>query len=221
MSESQTKTYVREQYTEPHESHEIFFKTITRNKLNELLNRITTGYLQNQINRLLKGYKVITEIKKCIDIYIKYYDINDIEIGHISFHLDKVNKNMSISGKRKGRLHVKNLRAQKRYYTLRVTHKNDLYNMKVNSPLKMKQDLEYCINITLKILNDYTESQSQYFLGKRLTNLGNKDNECLITIAGPIYSSRFNNTRKKPISNSVSISKQYSKIYTWPTKTYK
>ncbi len=50
MSQSQTKT----QILEVHESHEIFFKSITRNKLNEFLNRITTGYLEKQINSILK-----------------------------------------------------------------------------------------------------------------------------------------------------------------------
>lgn len=211
QSHSQTKSQTKTQILEAHESHEIFFKTITRNKLNELLNRVITGYLKNQINSVLHGFyvKVNFDTELCNGIYIHYHDINDKDIGHISFHLSKDNS-LPNSFKRKGMFHVKNQRNRNRCYTLRVTRKNALYNMKVNSPLKMKSDLEYCVNSTLKILNDYTEPNSQYFLGNRLTWLSNKDNVCLVKIAGPKFRSRFNNTIRQP-RHSISISKQYSK----------
>jgi hypothetical protein len=220
---SQTHSLKINKYeVEPHETHEIFFKTITRNKLNELLNRVTTKYLERQINKVLKGYKAITELntKKCKYIIIKFTDLNNNKIGHITLHLDKVNRNMSNSNQMKGRLHAVNNRNKNKYYTFRVSHKNDLYEMKVNSYLKMSQDLDYCVTTTLRILNDYTEPNSSYFLGKRLTILGSKNNDCLIKIAGPEGEhSRFRTTRSQK-QNTISISKKLSKPYNWKTKKH-
>jgi len=217
---SQTRTQTKKNNIEAHESHEIFFKTITRRKLNELLNRVSTRYLQNQINQILKGYTAKAKIaENCDGIYINYCNMNGNDIGHISFHLNKNNR-LSNNNKRKGMFHIKNNRNQNRYYTIRVNHKKDLYEIKVNSPLKMKQDLEYCVNSTLNILNDYTEPQSIYYLGNRLTKEGDTNNICLINIAGINIRKKFPNTRKQHI-NKIPISKELSKIHNWKSTTYK
>ena len=79
---------------EPYETHSIFFKKLTRKKLNELLNRVSTGYLQNQINKVLSGYTTYIKFDKdtCTDIYIKFLSNNKHNIGHISIHFDNPNK---------------------------------------------------------------------------------------------------------------------------------
>jgi hypothetical protein len=81
--------------SEAYETHELFFRKITRKKMNELLNRVSTGYLEKDINRLLiNGFKseVKINIKICENIIIKFFNTNSIEIGHITLHLSKLNK---------------------------------------------------------------------------------------------------------------------------------
>lgn len=69
---------------EAHNTHEIFFRKITRNKMNEFLS-ISTKYLENQINQKLKEYRAITKlnINNCKNVYIECKDKNQNKIGHI------------------------------------------------------------------------------------------------------------------------------------------
>ncbi len=204
---------------EPYESHEIFHKTITRNKLNELLNRASTGFLQGHINSILKGYKskIQYNIKNCRNIYIEFKDKQNIEIGHISLHLDKHNSNMKNESQRKGRFHIVNNRNRNRYYTIRVMPKNKLFTIRIDSPLKMKSDLLYCSSKTIDILNIYTDENSPYFLGYRLTPNKSLDNECLVKLAGPIerklYRSTNNNPTKKVYIPKAPIKSPWGKTY--------
>ena len=183
------------------DSQQIFFDKLTRNKINELLNRVSTGYLQNQINNKLNNYYSEVRIpKNCMNIYIRFFDKNR-SIGHISLHMNKSSSKINNNYTRKGRLHVVNDRNKNRYYTFRVTPKNDLFQMKINSPLQMKQDLEYCVNTTLDIFNEYTNANSKYSLNYRLTQEANKIHTCLNDIAGTAQRHRYKITpnRKKSI----------------------
>lgn len=196
------------EYIQAIESQQVFFEKITRNKLNELLNRVTTGYLKNDINKILLGYHCEVKISDiCTDIYINFFDNNnDEKIGHISLHLDKQPISINSNLLRKGRFHVVNNKTNK-YFTLRVKNKNDLFELIVNSPLKMPKRLEFCVKITLDILNSYTESSSKYFLKYHLTSQGNKINKCLKKIAGLEKQHRYSKTRIKKYINKVEIPK--------------
>jgi hypothetical protein len=188
------------------ESQQIFFTKITRNKLNEFLNRVTTGFLQDQIVNTLKNIKPKIRISEnCMDVYINFYDMNTRKIGHLTFHLNKSSSNINNKYLRRGRLHAVNNRNTK-YYTLRVNDKNELFQLSINSPLKMKNDLQECINITINILNDYTNKYSMYYLGKNITKNKKMDNKCLETIAGEKEQKRYRETRRKQ-SNSIQIPK--------------
>jgi hypothetical protein len=197
---------------EVHNTHEIFFKKITHKKMNEFLNRISTKYLENQINKELKDYTSEIELSNCKDVYITFFNSNQLEVGHITFHLNKDNKSLKNNSRRKGRLHIVNKNKQK-YHTLRVNYNNtnDIMTLRVNSPLKMNSELEYCINIVLPIINSYLSTTHPFSLKERLTYMKEKDNKCIEAIAGVKYRSRFNKTRnKKPTSFSIPIQSSFS-----------
>ena len=197
---------------EPHNTHEIFFKKITRKKMNEFLNRVSTKYLERQINKELQNYTAVTELSKCKDLYITFFDNNNIDIGHITFHLSKDNKSLKNNSRRKGRLHIVNRNKQK-YHTLGVNcNNNDIITISVNSPLKVNSELEYCLGILLPIINSYLSTDTPFSLKYHLTHIKDNDNKCLEKLAGIKDRSRFNKTRnKKP--TSVSIPKQSS--FSW------
>jgi hypothetical protein len=58
----------------------------------------------------------------------------------------------------------------------------------------------------MTILNEYTEEQSPYFLGNKLTINQNNDNECLLIIAGEERRKIYCSTRSKK-KTSIPISK--------------
>jgi hypothetical protein len=199
--------------SEVYETQEIFFKKLTRNKLNELLNRISSNYLKNQLSSILFEYNINTTISKnCQNIYINFFKNNE-QIGHISFHLSKNNKNMKNNALRKGRLHATNNKNKNRYFPIRVDIMSNTMTMTINSPLVMSNDLSICVNTTLNIINDYLNPQSNLYLKYKLTQYGDKEHKCLNSIAGPIEKSRFNYTRSKSKSISIPISKYPT--YSW------
>jgi hypothetical protein len=192
---------------EVHNTHEIFFRKITRKKMNEFLNRVSTKYLENQINSVLQGYKAITELSNdCKNVYIHFFDNNQKDIGHISFHLSKENKNLSNNSRRKGRLHIVNRNKQK-YHTLRVNTKNNSMILSVNSPLKMNEELEYGVSIVLPIINSYLDINSEYSLKERLTHMKAKENKCLKIIENISYRKSFRSTPSQK-NTIISIPKQ-------------
>ena len=65
----------------------------------------------------------------------------------------------------------------------------------------MKQDLQYCVDKTLSILNEYTSVNSQYSLKYRLTQEGTKIHTCLVRIAGTYNKSKYRKTPNK--KNSI------------------
>jgi hypothetical protein len=198
---------------EAYTTHEIFFRKITRNKMNEFLNRVSTKYLENQINQELQGYRAITELSAlCNNVYIKFKDKNQNKIGHISFHLNKENKTMRNNSRRKGRLHIVNNRNKQKYHTLRVNYINDLMSIRVNSQLKMNTELDYCVNNTMPIINSYLDINSDYSLKYKLTSMKGKENECLHTIESISTHKSFRTTpRQNP--SIISIPKQ--DLYSW------
>ena len=191
---------------ETHNTHEIFFKKITRNKMNEFLNRVSTKYLERQINKELQNYTAVTELSKCKDLYITFFDNNNIDIGHITFHLSKDNKSLPNSSRRKGRFHIVNRNKQK-YHTLRVNcNNNDIMSLRVNSPLKMNSELEYCVGIVLPIINSYLSTDNPHSLKHRLTTMKNTANKCINIIETVSYRKSFRTTRnKKQTSFSIPI----------------
>lgn len=180
------------------ESQQIFFDKITRNKLNELLNRFRTGYLQKQINNILVGYYCKVRLSDDCEAYITFYrNSNKDEIGHISFHLSKQPSEINNKYIRHGRLHIVN-KSQK-YYTLRVKNRNDLFELVINSPLQMSSDLQYCVDKTLELLNDYTNTQKNLpiHLQHYVTPKGQSENECLLKVANIKERHKYRTTRKQ------------------------
>jgi hypothetical protein len=199
-----------------YKTHDLFFEVLSKNKLNELLNRISSGYLTNQINNNLQNYIVKCEIKDNIcDTYIHFYEINTgKQIGHISFHLDKLNKQLNYYSLQKGRFHVVNNRNRNRYYTLKINRTNDnSIIMYVKSNLTMKDNLSECTTVTLNILNDYFNPNSNLYLQYRLTKYGNKNHICI----DKIYE-RVNKKGKSYLSNTRSKSKSTSKSMSYTIK---
>jgi hypothetical protein len=108
------------------QTHDTFFKIITKRKLHELLLRaITKGVLEQQINLLLTNLYCKTEVDKntageC-SIYIKFYKKETHNnIGYLSFHLHP--KKGNFSHKNNGRFHGRNTGLNLKY-TMRVQKK--------------------------------------------------------------------------------------------------
>jgi hypothetical protein len=198
---------------EAYETHEIFFKKITRNKMNELLNRISTGYLENQINeKLIECYAKTNLSNDCKNIYINFKDINQKNIGHISFHLNKENKKMNNYSRKKGRIHIVNNRNTQKYYTLRVNSKNELISLSINSSLKMSNMLKECISIALEMINLYLDINSEYSLKYKLTEMKNTENKCLHIIESISKQKSYRSTPKQK-TTIIRIPKQDS--FSW------
>jgi hypothetical protein len=194
-----------------------FFEVLSKNKLNELLNRVSSGYLTNQINNKLQSHRAEYKLDKNVcDIFINFKEINTgKQIGHISFHLDKQNKNMKQHSLEKGRFHVINNRNRNRYYTLKINKTNDnSIIMYVKSNLTMKDNLSECTTVTLNILNDYFNPKSNLYLKYHLTNYANKDHLCI----DKIYE-RVDKKGKSYLSSTRSKSKSISKSISYNMKS--
>lgn len=101
-----------------HNTHELFFREITRGKLNELLNRAdkSTKLLETHLNkRLPQHIRAITQSSlskhtQLCSIYINFVNTNTSHhFGHCSLHLhQKYLQNASKRHSRAGRFHMKN-----------------------------------------------------------------------------------------------------------------
>jgi hypothetical protein len=193
-------------------THDFFFEVLSKKKLNELLNRVSSGYLTNQINNNLQSHRAKYKLDENVcDIFINFIEINTgKQIGHISFHLDKQNKNMKQHSLEKGRFHVVNNRNRNRYYTLKINRTNDnSIIMYVKSNLTMKNNLSECTTVTLNILNEYFNPKSNLYLKHHITKYANKDHICIDNIYNRIYKigkNYLSSTRSKSKSTSKSIS---------------
>lgn len=200
-------------------THDLFFKTITRNKLNELLLRADKKYniLQNHINKELAidnnslVYSIVNvkknKFSEC-SIYIEYYNKkSQNKLGYISFHFYPQQRNRKNS--KAGRIHVRNFNNNP--YTLR-------FNKNINDSLLisltkysngMSSLLKEAVNKTLTIIESYFNIISPYWLGKPLFK--NIIHPCFSIICDKMKSARKNirNTRKAqriyPITKSSNV----------------
>jgi hypothetical protein len=188
------------------QTHDIFFKTITRKKLNELLLRADKKILQNHINKELIDEYSIVYVKKnqsseC-SIYIDYYDKKTKnKLGYISLHFYPQQRNRKTS--KAGRIHVRN--SKNNPYTLRFN--KDTNDELIISLTKysdtMSSSLKKAVNKTLILINLYFNEKSPYWLG----NPSFKDiwHPCFYVICNSMKRARKNirNTRKTQKSYSI------------------
>lgn len=172
--------------SEAYKTHDLFFKIITKNKLNELLYRADkrTKYLETQINNNLTDANCVVSItpqKTFCDIYINFFDLKGEKIGHISFHITTENKNIK---RENGRFHAKNNK-KPFTYTLkfqkfkRAKNFNEYLIMYFNSKID-SSEFEKCLNTTLTILNEYFNPDSKLYLKHKMTKLSEDDShDCL------------------------------------------
>jgi hypothetical protein len=196
-------------------THILFFKLLSKRKLNELLLRSDPKYhsLQDEINARLNGLtslKAFTNISddgdyKC-SLYINFYDMNMIpepkKIGHITFHFSP---SMSSKGKNRnklsvsiGRMHGKNNINKSRQFTLRINETQNSIRMTISKyALPVRSELKPCIEKSIEILNEYFNSNSPYFLGNRLFT--QDVHPCYSYIVNQMRKSKtpIENTRKK------------------------
>jgi hypothetical protein len=184
-----------------HNTHELFFREITRRKLNELLNRadVSTKILENHINeRLPPHIRSNTHVgmnnttKLCsVYIYFKSHD-NFQQFGHISLHLhpkylvDKYKRNSTA-----GRFHIKN-NIRKIYYTLRVNKNTSSGKIILSIPQQQftNPELNFASTITTQLLNDYLSPSSELFLGNKLTSDNIGEHACARIICNQISNLR-------------------------------
>jgi hypothetical protein len=190
-----------------YKTHDLFFKIITRNKLNELLYRADerTNYLETQINNNLTDAKCVVSLSNkgnYCDIFIEFIDFNDKRIGHLSFHITSENKGIK---RENGRFHAKN--NKKHFvYTLkfqkfkRAKNFNEYLIMYFNSKIN-SSEFENCLKTTLTILNEYFNPDSKLYLKHKMTKLSEqpKPHPCLEIIEEQMtskFKTRLKNTRK-------------------------
>lgn len=190
------------------QTHDIFFKVITKRKLRELLLRsVTGGMLQQQINVLLTNIYSKTEVDKnaadeC-SIYIKFYmKETHKEIGYLSFHLHP--KKGDLSHKNNGRFHGRNT-GRNLKYTMRVHKNNDgcITFSLTNSFSYIRLKFETGVNAALAVLNSYFNESSPNWLGRpKFQNA--KPHNCYTSILKTMEK------RKKTIGNTRKRYNQYS-----------
>jgi hypothetical protein len=195
-------------------SHDIFFKRLRYNKLNEFLKRAekynnTKSILSDHINPLLTDFYTRTMVDtdkygQCsIYIYI-YNNITKDQYGHITIHFGKsYNDNIRASV---GRFHVINNRNQQRStrklkkenqtrHVIEVEQQNNteqIHFILRNSPIIIKSEsFRKAIENALTILELYLNKgeNNKYYLGNILTNPTVK-HECLHTVQNSLRKSK-------------------------------
>ena len=195
-----------------YKSHKQFFQILTKNKLNELLNRADkqTRYLETEINNLLpQGFRSEVEVSKNTSnkcsIYISFYKSpNPDKFAHYTFHLYPENTTMPPSTRKNGRLHIKNNRNKRFRYVLDIqkqyssTIQNDYLQLSLDKSKAYSKDIEKCVSVTQSILNNYFNPNHETYLGNHLTNLGDTKHKCLNIITTSMNKARtpMKNTRK-------------------------
>jgi hypothetical protein len=199
-----------------YKSHKQFFQILTKNKLNELLNRADkqTQYLETELNTLLppdykSDVKVLSEFDKknktkleC-SIYINFFK-GPVKIGHYSFHLYPEKKNIRPDTRKNGRLHIKNnvnsrfkyvLDIQKQYS---LTNQTNYLQVSLDKSKAFDKGLEKCVVVTQTILNNYFNPNHETYLGNHLTFLGDQHHKCFNIITSSMNKAKIpmRNTRK-------------------------
>lgn len=199
-----------------YKSHKQFFQILTKNKLNELLNRADkqTRYLETEINtQLLPDYisdiRVSSEsdeknkIKPECSIYINFFK-GPTKIGHYSFHLYPEKTNLESATRKLGRLHIKNNRNTRFKYVLDIqkqyspSNQANYLQLSFNKSKAFDKGLEKCVKVTQTVLNNYFNPNHERYLGNHLTKLGNQQHKCFSIIITSMNKAKtpMRNTRK-------------------------
>jgi hypothetical protein len=175
-----------------HETHNSFFKFITKSKLNELLKRAdeSTSYLAQDINNALNdtGYRSETRISNNCDIIINFYNNHSPKrIGHITFHIYPKDNTLSNKSKMFGRFHIQNSRNRNIKYPFKLnTIKNPDRNlsliMSINNSIYQPQSLKVCEGAFFQVISKYFDLYSNISLDHKLTNYRYNTHTCLNTI---------------------------------------
>ena len=206
-----------------YKSHKQFFQILTKNKLNELLNRADkrTQYLETEINTLLPPeYKSVvnlmsepdkkTKTKLECSIYINFFK-GPTKIGHYSFHLYPEKKNIEPETRKNGRIHIKNNRNKRFKYILDIqkqyspTNQTDYLQLLLNKSRAFDKGLEKCVVVTQSVLNNYFNPNHEKYLGNHLTNLGDTKHKCFSIITTSM------NKAKTPMQNTRKIKRKKNK----------
>jgi hypothetical protein len=166
-------------------THALFFKGITINKLNELYHRADkrARILEQHLNSLLNDIRTGVILKdggeyNC-SIYIEYYK-NNSRIGHLTIHFNKNEKNIQ---KLNGRIHVTNNRNKTRKYPILISptsiQNQNTISLSLESHHQVRQELIPAFQTTIDILNLYFDPQSEYYLGNQMTIFSNTPHRCL------------------------------------------
>lgn len=170
--------------------HDYFFKIITINKLNELLQRITTRYFDDQVNILLNEQQIpiniISKTSNNCDIIIEFYNLqNNTLEAHITFHLQP-----NITKSRLGRFHIINNRNTQRSKVFRINISNPDIFINIPKHPSTRQLLDSALNVVRETLNDYFNSKSDYYLKFNLTNEFKNKHRCLQDIINKMKNSK-------------------------------
>ncbi len=186
-------------------TQEKFYKFLTIKKLNELLHRVdsSTRFLENQINIQLNGFycksNVYVNNINEYSIYIHFFNQLNQQIGHLTMHLYP--DNPSKSNAKNGRIHIKNNRNSKTLkYPIRFNRVNGNIRLSITTPLIMKDDLRYCSDATIAILNTYFLPLSENYLSKPKTQYQRTHHRFLNNILSQMaisQTSSIRNTRKR------------------------
>lgn len=211
------------------QTHDEFFRVITRKKLHELFLRANNpNILQKQINSILpKGYVKVTITPKSTEcgIYFNYY-INNIKQCHITLHFKKSDKIENIkwgnSNINIGRFHLKNNIYKNKKYTLRVNkYNNDKIQLYLtHRTADIRPELEVFTAAVLDTLNTYFNPSSNDYLGHY--KFPNQVHPCVATLDKIFMHSKtpLRNTRKRGYSviplktktSSLSSTRSYKNV---------
>lgn len=192
------------------QTHDIFFKYLSKKKLNELLLRSdrteNRKILQDEINKRLKGVsKLVAQTNISDDgnyfcsLYINFINVNNEQVGHISFHFSpRISDKKRTQLSNLGRAHGKNNKNKLRNYTIRFDKTEDSIKMSISKyALPIRQELKECVNISLEVLNNYFDPNLNYFLGNK--EFSNIEHKCYKYIVSQMAKSKtpISNTRKR------------------------
>jgi hypothetical protein len=142
--------------TDYYKTHNIFFERIHSNTLNELYRRATLGILKRDIHsRLKKGFTVSVKKTPNCHIYINFIKGN-IQIGHISLHIEPENKSFHRTARKRGRFHAINNIYTQRSYTFKLNKASNIF-ISYNTTQNIDNDFKYILDIVIGVLNEYIQ----------------------------------------------------------------
>jgi hypothetical protein len=153
-------------------THDIFFDFITEKKLNELYHRADGGnssYLANQINSRLQNIRCKIKLGKVgnyyCDIFLNYYDLSNVKIGHISLHMSPKYTNPSNPTFKSNRFHIINNQGKSKHTIRFNQNSKNMISLSLNTNVDPNKIFFNAKNVTMEILNDYFDQNSPEYLG--------------------------------------------------------